>query len=62
MSEVDDIIPTQAKKNHSQEWKRQRGIFLEEKNELSLLTGTRKTNTPQVELRTGFCKECIDKP
>ena len=37
--------------NHSQEWKRQRKIFFEEKNTLSLLTGRRKPNIPQVEFR-----------
>ncbi len=51
MSEVDDIVQVQSKKNHSQEWVRQRKIFLEEKNGLSLLTGKRKPQVPQVELR-----------
>ncbi len=51
MSEVDDIIQVQSKKNHSQEWARQRKIFLEEKDGLSLLTGKRKPKVPQVELR-----------
>jgi hypothetical protein len=37
--------------NHSQEWKRQRKIFFEEKNTLSLLTGRRKPNIPEVEFR-----------
>jgi len=51
MSEVDDIFQLQPKKNHSQEWARQRKIFLEEKNGLSLLTGKRKPQGQQVELR-----------
>ena len=52
MSEVDEQgeEKTQAK-NHSQDWKRQRQIFLEEKNVLSVLTGKRKPKTPHVELR-----------
>ncbi len=51
MSEVDDIIQAQAKTNHSQEWTNQRRTFLEEKHGLGLLTGKRKPNVPQVELR-----------
>ena len=51
MSEVDDIVQTQARTNHSQEWAKQRSTFLEEKHGLSLLTGKRKPNVPQVELR-----------
>jgi hypothetical protein len=51
MSEVDDIVQVQSKKNHTQEWVRQRKIFLEEKNGLSLLTGKLKPQVPQVELR-----------
>ena len=54
MSEVDDIIQVQSKKNHSQEWTSQRKIFLEEKNGLSLLTGKRKTQVSQVELREQY--------
>ena len=50
MSEVDDIVQTQARTNHSQEWAKQRSTFLEEKHGLSLLTGKRKPNVPQVEL------------
>jgi hypothetical protein len=50
MSEVDDIIQTQSRTNHSQEWTEQRRTFLEEKHGLSLLTGKRKPNVPQVEL------------
>jgi hypothetical protein len=50
MSEVDDIIQTQSRTNHSQEWTKQRRTFLEEKHRLSLLTGKRKPNVPQVEL------------
>jgi hypothetical protein len=51
MSEVDDIVQTQTRTNHSQEWANQRRTFLEEKHGLSLLTGKRKSNAPQVELR-----------
>jgi len=51
MSEVDDIVQTQARTNHSQEWAKQRRTFLEEKHGLSLLTGKRKPNVSQVELR-----------
>ena len=40
MSEVDDIVQTQAKTNHAQEWAKQRRIFLEKKHGLSLLTGS----------------------
>jgi hypothetical protein len=50
MSEVDDMVQTQARTNHSQEWAKQRRTFLEEKHGLSLLTGKRKPNVPQVEL------------
>ena len=50
MSEVDDIIQTQSRTNHSQEWTKQRRTFLEEKHRLSLLTGKRKPNVPQVDL------------
>jgi len=75
MSEVDDIVQTQARTNHSQEWVKQRRTFLEEKHGLSLLTGKRKPNVPQVELReevpigaikmsemTGADTESVDKP
>ena len=51
MSEVDDIVQTQTRRNNAQEWSRQRRTFLEEKHGLSLLTGKRKPNAPQVELR-----------
>ena len=74
MSEVDDIVQTQARTNHSQEWAKQRRTFLEEKHGLSLLTGKRKPNVPQVELReevpigaikisemTGADTESVDK-
>ncbi len=50
MSEVDDIIQTQSRTNHSQEWAKQRRTFLEEKHGLSLLTGKRNPNVTQVEL------------
>ncbi len=53
MSEVDDIIQSQARKKHAhwgQEWAKKRRTFLEEKHGLSLLTGKRKPNVPQVEL------------
>ena len=43
-------IQTQSRTNHSQEWPTQRRTFLEEKHGLSLLTGKRKPNVPQVEL------------
>jgi hypothetical protein len=75
MSEVDDMVQTQARTNHSQEWAKQRRTFLEEKHGLSLLTGKRKPNVPQVELReevpigviklsemTGADTGSVDKP
>jgi hypothetical protein len=51
MSEVDDIVQTQTKRNSVQEWTKQRRTFLEEKHRLSLLTVNRKPNVPQVEVR-----------
>ena len=51
MSEVDDIVQMQAKKNHAQEWAKKRRTFLEEKHGLTLLTGKRKPSVPEVELR-----------
>ena len=51
MSEVDDILQMQTRRNNAQEWTKQRRTFLEEKHGLSLLTGKRKLNFPQVELR-----------
>ena len=75
MSEVDDTVQMQARTNHAQEWAKQRRTFLEEKHGLSLLTGKRKPNVPQVELReevpigaiklsemTGADTESVDKP
>ena len=40
-----------SRRNNAQEWTKQRWTFLEEKHGLSLLTGKRKLNVPQVELR-----------
>ena len=51
MSEVDDIVQMQTRKNNAQEWTKQRWTFLEEKHDLSPVTGNRKLNVPQVELR-----------
>ena len=51
MSEVDDIVQTQTRRNNAQEWTKQRRTFLEENHGLSLLTVKRKPNVPQVELR-----------
>jgi hypothetical protein len=75
MSEVDDIVQVQARTSHSQEWAKQSRTFLEEKHGLSLLTGKRKPNVPQVELReevpigaikmsemTGVDTERVDNP
>ena len=47
MSEVDDMVQTQARTNQSQEWAKQRRTCLEEKHGLSLLTGKRKPNVPR---------------
>jgi hypothetical protein len=75
MSEVDDMVQTQARTNHSQEWSKQRRTFLEEEHGLSQLTGKRKPNVPQVELHeevpigaiklsemTGADTGSVDKP
>ena len=50
MSEVDDIVQMQTRKNHDQEWTKERRTFLEDKHDLSLFTGKQKMNVPQVEL------------
>jgi hypothetical protein len=55
MSEVDDIVQTQARTNHSQEWAKQRQTFLEEKHGLTCS----RSNGNRTCRRRSCAKRCL---